>query len=238
MMMLTRLIRPFSVLVLGSIWIAPSAHAAETCDGERLPALTALKSVRAVFPDTAFRRNVEGTVWIRMRVGEDGRASSVWVCRSSGDADLDAAGLQWFRETVFDVPARGSANRSPDDVYEDSIIFGLAREARFRGPAPSSLASVRPFRQPEPSYPRELINIGLEGEVTLVGAVSQNGRVQRVDIERSSGNAAFDAAAAAAVFQYEFLPQAQGFRFTRTFSFRLRPGSALNPADGQEVIRQ
>jgi TonB family protein len=174
---------------------------------------------------------------VRWRLDDEGRATSTWICRSSGNSDLDAAALQWFRGAVFDVPKVGSANRSPDGIYEDTIIFGLEREARSRGPAPSNLANVRPWRQPDPVYPRELIGIGKEGDVTLVADVSTDGRVRAVVVEKSSGSAAMDAAAAAAAFQYEFTPLAQPFRFARTFSFRIKPGQTPNPAEGQEVLR-
>jgi TonB family protein len=172
-----------------------------------------------------------------MRVNDEGRATSSWVCRSSGNAELDAAGLEWFRNAVFDVPKVGSANRSPDGIYEDSIIFGLEREARFRGPAPTNLATIRPWKQPDPVYPRELVGVGIEGEVTLVAFVSSEGRVRSVEIAKGSGSTILDASAASAVFQYEFVSQPQPFRFTRTFSFRIKPGQAPNPAEGQEVVR-
>lgn len=57
------------------------------------------------YPRRALRRGWEGTVWLLLEVGADGRPTAVTLEQSSGHADLDAAALEAARAWRL-LPAR------------------------------------------------------------------------------------------------------------------------------------
>ncbi len=221
---------PCMVLLVAALVSVTALAADGPCDGMRRPGLVVLKSTSVEFPKEAYARQVEGTVWVRYRIDVQGRPISVWLCGSSGDPDLDSAGLRWFRESVFYAPSSAGAT-SLDGVYEDSYIFSLARENRRRSQDPRPEAStLKAIRAPQPVYPLDVAARGGEGEVTVVGTVNRAGRVRSIEIERASGWLQLDAAAAAALLQYEFEPQPHPIRVSRTFAFKLGSSSDSSPA--------
>jgi periplasmic protein TonB len=62
------------------------------------------------YPKSARRRGAEGRVVLAVRVGADGRARSVALRQSSGDADLDAAALEAVRRWRFAPASRGGVS--------------------------------------------------------------------------------------------------------------------------------
>lgn len=58
-----------------------------------------------VYPPRCLRMGIEGTVRLRVLVGEDGRPQEVTVAKSSGDAGLDQSAIDAAREWRFE-PAR------------------------------------------------------------------------------------------------------------------------------------
>ena len=60
--------------------------------------------------------------------------------------------------------------------------------------------------RPDPVHPRELLRRKIEGSVKLTVRVGANGKVTAVGIRQSSGYAAMDQAAVAAVRRWEFAP--------------------------------
>lgn len=66
---------------------------------------------------------------------------------------------------------------------------------------PPNLSSNRP-----PVYPREAIRRGLEGTVLLRLYIATSGKIERVEIERSSGHTMLDRSAAAAVRRWNGRP--------------------------------
>jgi protein TonB len=64
-----------------------------------------LEMKRPVYPPRCLRMGIEGTVRLRVLVGEDGRPQDAAVRTSSGDTSLDQAALDAVREWRFE-PAR------------------------------------------------------------------------------------------------------------------------------------
>lgn len=62
-----------------------------------------------VYPPRCLRMGIEGTVRVRVLVGENGRVQEVTVGKSSGDAALDDAALEAVRHWRFEPAKRGGA---------------------------------------------------------------------------------------------------------------------------------
>lgn len=73
-----------------------------------------------------------------------------------------------------------------------------------------ALASRQAVYAPNPAYPPELERLGDEGRVVVRLTVTPDGAVSQVALVRSSGRAAFDRAALAAVRRWRFAPLPEG----------------------------
>ena len=62
------------------------------------------------------------------------------------------------------------------------------------------------LNNPRPAYPLLAIRQGAQGQVLLLVEVLRDGRAGRIDLEKSSGHAALDAAAINAVRAWRFTP--------------------------------
>ena len=75
------------------------------------------------------------------------------------------------------------------------------------------------LNNPRPAYPLVAIREGAQGQVLLLVEVLTDGRAGRIDLEKSSGHAALDAAAINAVRAWRFNPARQdGLLATQTLS--------------------
>ena len=76
---------------------------------EQTPVFWKMKPVETrppVYPPRCLRMGIEGTVRVRVLVGEDGRVQEVTVGKSSGDAALDEAALEAVRYWRFEPAKR------------------------------------------------------------------------------------------------------------------------------------
>jgi len=75
---------------------------------EETPVIWKLKPVETrppVYPPRCLRMGIEGTVRVRVLVGEDGRPQEVTIGKSSGESALDESALEAVRTWRFE-PAR------------------------------------------------------------------------------------------------------------------------------------
>jgi len=78
------------------------------------------------------------------------------------------------------------------------------------------------LNNPRPAYPLVAIREGAQGQVLLLVEVLTDGRAGRIDLEKSSGHAALDAAAINAVRAYRFTPaRKDGLLATQTVSIHI-----------------
>lgn len=80
-----------------------------------------------------------------------------------------------------------------------------------------------------PHYPLECLLNGIEGVVMVRVTVAADGRVERATLETTSGNAALDASALAAVVRWRFLPATRGaepvsYEIIKPVRFTIRKG--------------
>jgi TonB family protein len=106
------------------------------------------------------------------------------------------------------------------------------RCGRCKAPEPEHVNRVaemvepRLKREAEPDYPEDLREQGVHGSVTVRYTVSETGRVTDVSVTRSSGHAALDDSAVAAIRRFRYKPAQQDgkprpFTLTKRFVFRL-----------------
>lgn len=98
-------------------------------------------------------------------------------------------------------------------------------------PSPSSAASEgadvdempRIVTNPAPRYPAEALTAGSQGVVVLRVAIGADGKVTRAGVHRSSGVAALDEAALAAVRRWQFVPaRRRGFAVAKEVAVPVR----------------
>ena len=79
------------------------------------------------------------------------------------------------------------------------------------------------LNNPRPAYPLVAIRQGAQGQVLLLVEVLTDGRAGRIDLEKSSGHAALDAAAINAVRAWRFTPaRKDGLLATQTVSIPIQ----------------
>jgi len=77
---------------------------------------------------------------------------------------------------------------------------------------PAALTQVRYRDTPQPNYPESARREGRQGNVLLRVLVDEQGRSKKIEINRSSGSAALDRAAAEAIQRWRFIPARYGDR--------------------------
>jgi len=102
---------------------------------------------------------------------------------------------------VAESPGRASIETSGDATqssgWTESVESALDRSPGY-------------MHNPKPAYPRAARRRGEEGTVMLLVEVLSNGRVGRVDVEKSSGFELLDGAAVKAVRRWRFVPAKKG----------------------------
>lgn len=118
---------------------------------------------------------------------------------------IDAYGSDNARQFVKAVLKRlAKLDPEADTVRVDQLLPG----ADTGDILPYNELTVKPklVKQVAPSYPESARKKGVEGMVVLKIVVNEAGKVDRVDLAKSSGNAALDSSAIAAVNKFEFSP--------------------------------
>jgi TonB family protein len=93
---------------------------------------------------------------------------------------------------------------------------------------------------PKPKYPRRALQQGVEGEPKVLITINDNGRVQSVELKRSSGNAEIDRAALEASRRSLFQAIPGGAKVPISYSIVLRGSrkhqKAVKERENQEII--
>ena len=89
------------------------------------------------------------------------------------------------------------------------LILLLIPAAACRG-EPEPIVEPRQTSEPPFQYPEELWDAGVQGKTTLRIFISDQGTVDTVQVEQTSGHEAFDSAALAGARQLRFQPARQG----------------------------
>ena len=134
------------------------------------------------------------------------------------------------------VPAQAAA-QVPAQVTSQAVTPAAAPAATPSSGPPPAAEPVMPassrstdadykaayLNNPRPSYPLLAIRQGAQGQVLLLVEVLTDGRAGRIDLEKSSGHAALDAAAIKAVRAWRFTPaRKDGLLATQTVSIPIQ----------------
>jgi periplasmic protein TonB len=87
-----------------------------------------------------------------------------------------------------------------------AITMVVAETPPVADAAPRAISEVAYVKAPSPKYPNESRRRGEEGMVVLRVIIDENGRANRIEIQRSSGHSRLDDAARAAVQSAIFRP--------------------------------
>lgn len=134
------------------------------------------------------------------------------------------------------APAQAAA-QVPAQVTSQAATPAAAPAATPSSGPPPAAESVMPassrstdadykaayLNNPRPAYPPLAIRQGAQGQVLLLVEVLTDGRAGRIDLEKSSGHAALDAAAINAVRAWRFTPaRKDGLLATQTVSIPIQ----------------
>jgi TonB family protein len=105
------------------------------------------------------------------------------------------------------IEGQGTGEGSGSGGSGDGTGSGLFGVKGFRG---SDVSPPRCIENPKPVYPLEARQKGYEGKVLLRVEVLTNGRVGKIEAERSSGYELLDQAALEAMKRWRFIPAKRG----------------------------
>ena len=77
------------------------------------------------YPSAALRKEIEGTVGVRVSVGPDGRVASCSVTGSSGSGDLDSAACDGMQRYARFDPALDAAGNPTTGSFSTRIVYKI-----------------------------------------------------------------------------------------------------------------
>jgi protein TonB len=131
-------------------------------------------------------------------------------------------------QAAAQVPAQvtsQAATPAPATAATPSSAPAPAAESEMPASSRSTDADYKAayLNNPRPAYPLVAIRQGAQGQVLLLVEVLTDGRAGRIDLEKSSGHAALDAAAINAVRAWRFTPaRKDGLLATQTVSIPIQ----------------
>jgi len=174
-----------------------------------------LKEVRPDYPDEAMKKNLEGAVWVQLRVSEEGKVTETKVQKTDAEVFNEAAikaGSQWlFRPASLNgrpvaswvtVPFNFKLMSSKGLTFKTRVVSGsdapeLQRDSLEKGP--------EPIKTVQPSYPAAAKKDKIEGTVWVKVRVDETGKVAEAKVEKSEASV-LEGATIAAVKQWKFNP--------------------------------
>lgn len=176
-----------------------------------------VKRVAPRYPELAIRAGIEGEVWVKIWIRKDGKVETAEVQKRSGTTvGFEEAAIEAAKQFEFEPALMQS---KPVAVwvaipFHFSLKDKPALQDAARASAPSPTEATTEFDQaPEimqwvtPVYPAIAKNAGIEGEILLKVLVREDGRVDKVEVVKSTKpDLGFEEAAIAAAQKFEFKP--------------------------------
>ena len=224
----------FAMLVAtGTSMLAVVAFAADpipTCEeAMRYPRSVALEPLPPLrYPSAAYEAGAEGNVVYQYTLAADGSVSIRCIVSGTGSRELDAAVLARVSGAQAILPRDYDYLRDRDVVYQESTVVSYKREFRARrmtqaiDEGPEKFERLKPIYAPTPVYPRESLDKGQEGTVTLMAVFDGAGHVGEVRVIQSSGYPLLDGSAMAAMAFVQLPASGASVRVQRTFNFKVR----------------
>jgi TonB family protein len=172
-----------------------------------------------VYPEEARAKEIEGTVWIRALVAEDGTVTKARVHKPSGVKMLDESALKAAYKCTYKPAEQAGKPVAVWVTYK--VAFNLdgssqtGQELSISEPSPDDFVAVEVnpemVYEQTPVYPKEAEDEGVQGVVWVKALVDTDGTVAKVTIGKSSGHKCLDKAALEAAHKCKYRPAlAQG----------------------------
>ncbi len=189
-----RIVHTLAIIVSGFTFL--TAQSDTTLRNIKLPEL--LQKPDLSFPNEAYRGRVVGQVWLKILVGPDGVPVKTDILKRDPEMAylFDDEARKWGMQCRFS-PALDSNGKSVPMWEVIPLSFKLDH---FTAP--------ECIRQSEPNYPKEALEMGMEGWVGLAVFVKANGEVdgaQIIVVARDPQNTSiFDIAAKEAAYHSQY----------------------------------
>ena len=167
-----------------------------------------------VYPEKAKAKEIEGTVWIRALVAEDGTVTKAKVQKPSGVDMLDQSALEAAYKCRYKPAEKDGKPVAVWVTYKvDFTLDGSIKVIENPLPEPIDFVSVEVYpemiREEVPVYPKEAKDEGIEGIVWVKALVDADGTVARAIVGKSSGHKSLDEAALTAAEKCQYKPALQ-----------------------------
>lgn len=170
-----------------------------------------------VYPEKAKTKEIEGTVWIRALVAEDGTVTKAKVQKPSGVDMLDQSALKAAYKCKYKPAEQDGKPVAVWVTYK--VVFNLDGSTDIGEDLPLDKPSLFDFvpvevypemtyEQP-PVYPKEAKDDGIQGIVWVKALVDEDGAVAKAIVGKSSGHKSLDKAALAAAEKCQYKPALQ-----------------------------
>jgi len=208
-----------------------------------------VKQIQPEYPDEAMKKNIEGTVWLQLLIGEEGKVIDVKVQKSDAEVFNQAAakaGMQWlFKPAMLNgkpiqawvsVPFRFKLMTGTGVVVSPTTG---ATKAQEKHPPADYVPYEKPpeaIKQVMPVYPEGAKKDKLEGTVWVQLLIGEEGKVTDVKVQKSDAEV-FNQAAMKAATQWLFKPAMLNGKPTQVwvsvpFRFKLQEKASSAPAVG------
>jgi TonB family protein len=199
-----------STFLLASVATAQPGLSDKDFPIDRDPVL--ITPIAPVYPERARLVNLEGSVYLVILVGADGKVMEV---------EVDSSDHEWFTQAAIEAVKKASftpaitKGKAAKVWYSQKITFKLTPLENVDQAAPSIEDEECQFVDEEPKaqsdvqslivYPDVAKRNGIEGKVILSALIGLDGRVQKVEVEQSD-NSLLNDAAREAVLKARFTP--------------------------------
>jgi TonB family protein len=172
-----------------------------------------IEPIAPVYPEKARVVGLEGAAYLVALVGEDGKVKKI---------EVDSSDHEWFTQAAIAAmnkarftPALLAGGRPTEFWYAQKISFKLTPLAKVDQVDPAQDDEECVFVESEPKalsdlqslieYPEAAMRVGIVGKVILSALIGKDGRVEKVEIEKSD-NATLNEAARNAMLKANFTP--------------------------------
>ena len=185
----------------------------QTQEAERRSRLKLVKSVIPTYPEEVSKKNVEGTVTVRIVVGKDGRVTAAKAL--AGPTQLFQPSVEAAKQYQFEPLQDAQVTTKLEMAYglspkpcapgkkgEYANVF-YAEQLPMKTERSGALKAVGDIDVPLPPYPEKARESGIEGDLELFITVAPSGEVIGARVINSV-NPAIDEAALATVRTWKF----------------------------------
>jgi TonB family protein len=198
-----------STFLLASVATAQPGLTEKDFPDDRDPVL--ITPIAPVYPEKARLVNLEGSVYLVMLVGEDGKVMEI---------EVDSSDHEWLTQAAIEAVKKASftpaitKGKAAKVWYSQKISFKLTPlENSDTNDDPDKDEFIAVTEEPKAinelqsliEYPEAARLAGIEGRVVLTALIGKDGRVEKVDIEQTD-HLILNEAARSAMFKARFTP--------------------------------